>query len=48
MTGVYPSGSGDERTWQNGGFLAATVVSSLTITSSSSMSAGTCLNYGVN
>jgi hypothetical protein len=47
MSAVMPSSSGDVRLLASGGYTTATVISSLTITASSSMTAGTCLIYGV-
>jgi hypothetical protein len=48
MTAVYPTSSGDQRILENGGYNTTDVISSLTITSSVSMTAGTCLIYGVS
>jgi hypothetical protein len=49
QTSVYPTfSSGDQRMFVNGAYLTTDVISSLTITSSVTMTAGTCLIYGVN
>jgi hypothetical protein len=47
MSAVHPTASGDARILGNGGYLTTDVISSVTITSSVSLTAGTCLIYGV-
>jgi hypothetical protein len=47
MTAIHPTASGDTRINASGGYLTTDVISSVTITSSVSLTAGTCLIYGV-
>jgi hypothetical protein len=48
MSAVHPTSSGDARILASGSYLTTDVFTSLTITSSVSLTAGTCLIYGVS
>jgi hypothetical protein len=48
MSAIHPTASGDARILATGGYLTTDVFTSLTITSSVSLNAGTCLIYGVS
>jgi hypothetical protein len=48
LSAVHPTASGDARILASGSYLTTDVITSLTITSSVSLTAGTCLIYGVS